>query len=120
MRTDCLHKILSILLICSLVGCGKSANRIMGKSPGNGTILTVAALKTAPKSQSTLVSGEMIEKCPVAGCWFELRDKSGVVHVDTKAAGFVVSTIPLHTKMTVAGKVIPGSPPSLAATGIQY
>jgi hypothetical protein len=49
-----------------------------------------------------------------------LRDKTGVVRVDTKAAGFVVSDVPLHTVLTVAGKVTPGTQPGIAATGIRY
>ena len=62
----------------------------------------------------------MIEKCPVAGCWFKLRDSSGVVRVDTKAAGFVVSDVPLHIQMTVQGKIVPGAEAGIAASGIRY
>ena len=61
----------------------------------------------------------MIEKCPTAGCWFMLRDQSGVVRVDTKAAGFVVSDIPLNTKVTVAGKVKSTAERQIAATGLR-
>ena len=66
-----------------------------------------------------VLRGEMIEKCPVAGCWFKLRDSSGVVRVDTKTAGFVVSDVPLHTRVTVQGKIVPGAR-QFAASGIRY
>ena len=63
----------------------------------------------------------MIEKCPVAGCWFRLRDVSGSIKVDTKLAGFVVVNVPLETKMTVAGKIVAeGDDVAIEATGIRY
>jgi len=63
----------------------------------------------------------MIEKCPIAGCWFRLRDNTGVIKVDTKSAGFVVVNVPLESRVTVAGKVIiNGDDVMLEATGIRY
>jgi uncharacterized protein YdeI (BOF family) len=62
----------------------------------------------------------MIEKCPVAGCWFVLRDKTGTVRVDTKAAGFVVTEVPLNTELTVQGTLVKGVQPSFAAKGIRF
>ena len=103
-----------------LVGCGKAQERIKGIAPAADVNATVHALAKAPAAKPVVVRGEMIEKCPVAGCWFMLRDKTGVVRVDTKAAGFVVSDVPLHTVMTVAGKVTPGTQPGIAATGLRY
>ncbi len=120
MSINSYFKIVFVISVITLVGCGKSETRVLGKAPGAGVNLTAASLNTAKASQITLLQGEIVEKCPVAGCWFELRDKSGVTHVDTKAAGFVVSNIPLHTKVTVAGKMVPGTQPSLAATGLRY
>ena len=63
----------------------------------------------------------MIEKCPVAGCWFRLRDQTGTIKVDTKAASFVVVDVPLQQTMTVAGKVATeGNEVVLEATGLRY
>ncbi len=76
-------------------------------------------MKTTAARTVTL-RGEMVEKCPVAGCWFKLRDQTGIVRVDTKAAGFVVSDVSLHTQMTVQGKVVPGGETQIAATGLRY
>jgi hypothetical protein len=49
-----------------------------------------------------------------------LRDKTGIVRVDTKQAGFVVSEVPLHTTMTVSGTVASGSEGGVKATGVRY
>jgi uncharacterized protein YdeI (BOF family) len=103
-----------------MAGCGHQPETTRGAALPVVAVSTVAQLAKAKPAQPLLVRGEMIEKCPVAGCWFMLRDKTGVVRVDTKAAGFVVSDVPLHTTITVAGKVTPGVQASLAATGIRY
>ena len=63
----------------------------------------------------------MFEKCPTAGCWFRMRDGTGVIKVDTKAAGFVVVNVPLESKVTVAGKVTAdGNDVQIEATGVRY
>lgn len=103
-----------------VVGCGQKTEQTMGARPATEKIVAVKELAAAPKSQKVTVQGAMIEKCPVAGCWFVLRDKTGVVRVDTKAAGFVVTEIPLNTPLTVSGTVTAGSQPGLAASGLSY
>lgn len=67
------------------------------------------------------IEGTLVEKCPVAGCWFRIRDDTGVIKVDTKMAGFVVTEIPLQTRLTVGGKVaLEGVEIVLQATGLRY
>ena len=67
------------------------------------------------------VDGVMIEKCPVAGCWFRLRDGTGVIKVDTKSAGFVVVDVPLKSRVTVAGRVlVEGDEIVIEATGVRF
>jgi hypothetical protein len=63
----------------------------------------------------------MVEKCPVAGCWFRLRDDTGIIKVDTKSAGFAVVKVPLETRVTITGTVITESDEVfIAATGLRY
>ncbi len=63
----------------------------------------------------------MVEKCPVAGCWFKLQDNTGTIRVDTKAAGFVVVKVPLESKITVSGKIVTeGDETLLEASGVRY
>ena len=103
-----------------LTGCN-SGGHTLGAAPpseGNLAITRVADIKMTPTPIT--VHGTMIEKCPVAGCWFMLRDKTGVIKVDTKGAGFVVSEVPVNTEVTVTG--VPGETGEkrIAATGIRY
>jgi len=111
-----------IALFCSVfvAGCGQKTEQTMGVRPATEKIVAVKELSSASKSQKVTVRGAMVEKCPVAGCWFVLRDKTGTVRVDTKAAGFVVTEIPLNTPLTVSGTVTDGAQPGLAATGLNY
>ena len=63
----------------------------------------------------------MAKKCPVAGCWFMLQDKTGTIKVDTKNAGFVVVDVPLNTALTVAGRVVTnGNERLIEASGVRY
>ena len=108
------------LVVClSDTGCRHAEQHILGNAITNTATVSVQNLKSAT-GKSVLVKGVMIEKCPVAGCWFKLRDHTGVVRVDTKAAGFVVTNVPLNTELSVAGKIVAGDPVSVAATGVSY
>lgn len=62
----------------------------------------------------------MIEKCPVAGCWFIVKDATGAIKVDTKAAGFTVTDVPLNTIVTVNGRLTGSGERVLAADGVRY
>lgn len=102
-----------------LAGCNFQRESVLGVAPPRQEAVTIQAALQLPPGQKTQVSGEMIEKCPVSGCWFVLKDKTGTVRVDTKSSGFVVMDVPLHTKMTVSGAMLKGETPSLAATGVR-
>ncbi len=102
------------------VGCGKSNGKVLGQPPAGPpkTILAVRAGDTPPK---VVLQGRLVEKCPVAGCWFRVQDETGIIKVDTKTAGFVVTEIPLETVVTVAGKVVTeGEEPVIEATGLRF
>ncbi len=106
-----------------LVGCSRSGESVRGIAPAASAVSMVKSVHEAIKLQPTervTVEGEMVEKCPTAGCWFKLRDRTGIVLVDTKVAGFVVSDLPLHTHILVEGHTMVGAEATVAATGIRY
>jgi len=81
----------------------------------------VLAVRAGDTPRRVTLSGIMVEKCPTAGCWLRLKDTTGTIKVDTKAAGFVVVKVPLKTQITVMGNVInEGNEVVLAATGLRY
>ncbi len=102
-------------------GCHRSpSGHILGKAPA-GTPRPVLSVRAGDTPVHVVMTGKMIEKCPQAGCWFYLKDDTGVIKVDTKSAGFVVVNVPLQTELTVAGKVSQeGNEVIVEATGLRY
>jgi len=100
-----------------LAGCS-GRSHVLGRAPAHSPSATVKTLSNV--SGSVTLRGVMIEKCPVAGCWFKLRDATGVVTVDTKASGFVVLDVPLNSEVTVTGKPTRSGELQLAASGLRY
>jgi len=113
-----LAELLAVVLL--LVGCTERKLVTLGKQ-FEGMAIPVSTVKQTNATVAVIVSGTMIEKCPVAGCWFVLRDQTGTIRVDTKNAGFVVVDVPLKTTVLVAGRVATnGSERFIDATSVRY
>ncbi len=103
-----------------LAGCGKPAGIVLGRAP-KGEPKTILAVRAGDTPPQVTLTGVMTEKCPVAGCWFRLRDATGEIKVDTKTAGFVVVNVPLERPVTVAGRIVTeGDETLIEATGLRY
>jgi uncharacterized protein YdeI (BOF family) len=110
----------SLICLLAAAGCHKPQGTVLGKAP-EGEMRTVLSVKAGNTPPRVTVRGVLVEKCPVAGCWFRLRDGTGVIKVDTKSAGFVVVNVPLESPMTVAGKAVAeGDEVLIEAAGIRY
>ena len=117
MRNSVLVAVLSVTLLG--IGCSPKG-KVLGKAPKENTS-SVLAINAGDAPATLSLEGTMIEKCPQAGCWFRLEDGTGVIKVDTKSAGFVVTSVPLNTKVKVAGKIHRvGEEAQLEATGLSY
>ena len=112
--------LVSALALLGAMGCHKSQGTVLGKTP-KGEPRTILAIRAGDTPPQVTVSGVMVEKCPVAGCWLRVQDRTGTIKVDTKSAGFVVVNVPLDTKVTVGGKIVTeGDEVFLEATGLRY
>jgi uncharacterized protein YdeI (BOF family) len=110
----------TFLLALVVSGCHRQNSTLLGKAP-EGEIRTVLAVRAGDTPRRVTLSGIMVEKCPTAGCWLRLKDSTGIIKVDTKAAGFVVVKVPLDTHVTVMGDVVTvGDEVVVAATGLSY
>ena len=102
-----------------VAGCGHGS-RTMGR-PSFGETVSIASARAAGRASPVTIEGSMVEKCPVAGCWFILHDRTGAIKVDTKAAGFAVVDLPLRARVRVAGRLREeGSEPIFEADGLAY
>jgi len=116
MRPFCLFVLCSVLF----AACGQSKGKLLGKAP-SGDTKSILAVQAGDTPATVTLRGTLVEKCPVAGCWFRIQDDSGIIKVDTKAAGFVVTDVPLQTMVRVGGKIATeGTETVLEATGLRY
>lgn len=114
------HVIWILGMAAVLGGCGKPQGTVLGKAP-RGEPQTILAVRDGITPPDVTLRGAIAQKCPTAGCWFHLVDRTGAMKVDTKSAGFVVTKIALKTEVTVSGKIVhEGSEPVLQATGLRY
>jgi uncharacterized protein YdeI (BOF family) len=97
------HLLALAVLILGTSGCGQKG-KVLGKAPQDPRS-TVLAIQAGDAPARLTLEGTMVEKCPQAGCWFRIDDGTGVIKVDTKNAGFVVTSVPLNAKVKVAGKL---------------
>jgi uncharacterized protein YdeI (BOF family) len=113
-------RLLPLAVAVLLTGCGSRKEATLG-SAFEGTTVPIAAARHTNSDARVVLSGTMTEKCPVAGCWFVLRDESGTIKVETKNAGFVVVEVPLRSTLVVAGRVVTnGTERVIDATGLRY
>ena len=113
-----LVKFVGIILL--LAGCTERKPITLG-APFEGIAAPISAIRQTNSTAPVVVGGRMVEKCPVAGCWFVVRDQTGTIRVDTKNAGFVVVDVPLKTTVLVAGRIATnGSERFLDATSVRY
>jgi uncharacterized protein YdeI (BOF family) len=111
----------SLAVLLLLGGCGRRQATELGLSPSSAPLTQISTL-AANSTEPVTLQGHMTEKCPVAGCWFRLKDQSGIIKVDTKEAGFVVTDVPVNVPLTVSGATRreKGGELYLVATGIRY
>jgi uncharacterized protein YdeI (BOF family) len=111
---------IGFIAVALLIGCTERAERTLGTA-FDGTPISIAAARITNAATRVVLRGTMTEKCPVAGCWFILRDESGLIKVDTKNAGFAVVDVPLRSSLLVAGQVVTnGTERAIDATGVRY
>ena len=103
-------------------GCAGPPTALTAKTGApSEKISSIATIQKAKLATPVTVRGAMVEKCPVAGCWFKIHDATGTIKIDAKAAGFTVTDVPLQTQFTVRGKVMPnGSEKMIQATSADY
>jgi len=92
------------LLITTVIGCGQVQQ--YGQVISKNKITEISDILIKPGSyegKTVTIEGKIITECPT-GCWFDLKDESGVIYVDLNPSGFAIPQKTGH-KVTVQGKV---------------
>lgn len=94
---------------CSSCGDGNKNNSgdnsVYGNAISDSQVLTIKTLeaKNSDYSGKTVkVEGEIVKLCP-SGCWFNLDDGTGVIHVSLNPESFVMPQDSLNSKVLVEG-----------------
>ena len=106
------------LCLAALAGCAPQSARLLGRAAAFGPQTAIRDLK--PSVRPVTIQGTMIEKCPISGCWFKVQDRTGVLKVDTNAAGFVVMDVPTGSRVTVSGTFQTDPEREISALGVRY
>lgn len=74
------------------VGCGSKAETFGQPVTGDVQLVTSDQILSEPETfvgQSVRLEGEIIRECPT-GCWFDMKDAGGMIHVDIKPSGLAI------------------------------
>lgn len=108
------------LSMAFFAGCANRQTEARGDN-GKAETIGIASIQKMKLASPVVAHGTMIEKCPVAGCWFKLHDRSGTIKVDLKATKLTVVNVPLNAEVTVRGKVAPnGGEKMIQATSAAF
>lgn len=112
---------LTWVLIFSISGCVKKEADRYGQEISNRTATKVEAILKEPGNfdgKTVTIQGKIIRECPT-GCWFEVKENSGIIYVDINPSGFAIPQ-KVGDKVIVEGKVqLRGNQPTLAGTGVE-
>lgn len=112
---------LTLVLIFSISGCVKKEADRYGQEISNRTATKVEAILKEPGNfdgKTVTIQGKIIRECPT-GCWFEVKEDSGIIYVDINPSGFAIPQ-KVGEKVIVEGKVqLRGNQPTLAGTGVE-
>jgi len=112
---------LTSVLIFSISGCVKKEADRYGQEISNRTATKVEAILKEPGNfdgKTVTIQGKIIRECPT-GCWFEVKEDSGIIYVDINPSGFAIPQ-KVGKKVIVEGKVqLRGNQAMLAGTGVE-
>ena len=112
---------LALILIFSTSGCGKKDEDKYGQIIQNRTTTKIETILKEPANfdgKTVTVQGKIIRECPT-GCWFEVKENSGIIYVDLNPSGFAIPQ-KVGKTVIVEGKILlRGDQPMLAGTGVK-
>ena len=113
--------VLVFALVLPFSGCGKKEADTYGQEIANHTVTKIQEILKKPgnfDNKTVTVQGKIIRECPT-GCWFEVKENSGIIYVDLNPSGFAIPQ-KVGKTATVEGKVlVRNNQPMIAGTGVE-
>jgi len=113
--------VLVLALILPFSGCGKKEADRYGQEIANRTATKIQEILKKPgnfDNKTVTVQGQIIRECPT-GCWFEVKQDSGIIYVDLNPSGFAIPQ-KVGKMAIVEGKVlVRNNQPMIAGTGVE-
>jgi hypothetical protein len=113
--------LLVLALILPFSGCGKKEADRYGQEIVNRIVTKIEEILKKPgnfDNKTVTVQGQIIRECPT-GCWFEVKENSGIIYIDLNPSGFAIPQ-KVGKIATVEGKVlVRNNQPMIAGTGVE-
>ena len=111
----------TLSLALALAGCGKKGTDAYGQEISERNVTKLDAILSQPENfegKTVTVEGKIIQECPT-GCWFDMKDEAGMMHVDIKPSGFAIPQ-KVGKTVVVEGKVsVQNNQTVLIRTGVE-
>ena len=113
---------LSILgFALTLAGCGRKGTDAYGQEISERNVTKLNAILSEPgnfEGKTVTVEGKIVQECPT-GCWFDIKDEAGMIHVDIKPSGFAIPQ-KVGKTVTVEGQIsVDNNKPVLIGKGVE-
>lgn len=113
---------MSILCLgLALAGCDKKGADAYGKEISQRSITKLNEVLAQPGNydgKTVTVEGKIVQVCP-AGCWFDVKEDTAMIHVDIKPSGFAIPQ-ERGSSVVVEGKIsMRNNQPVLIGTGVE-
>jgi hypothetical protein len=75
-----------------LAGCSRKKAEAYGQEISERHVTKLNAILSQPddfNGKMVTIEGKIVQECPT-GCWFDIKDDVGMIHVDIKPSGFAI------------------------------
>ena len=111
----------TLSLALALAGCGRKGAQAYGQEISDRNVTKLNAILSQPdnfEGKTVTVEGKIVQECPT-GCWFDINDDAGMIHVDIKPSGFAIPQ-KVGKAVIVEGQVsVQNNQPVLIGKGVE-
>ena len=109
------------LLALALAGCGRKEAQAYGQAISDRATTKLSAILSQPgnfEDKTVTVEGKIVQECPT-GCWFDIKDDAGMIHVDIKPSGFAIPQKVGKTVVVEGQVAVQNNQTILIGTGVE-